>query len=64
MTVKLAVAGAFHTSYMQPAQERLQCVYMHALVILNVAIVASCPCALLAVHHVCATNRLLAVAGQ
>jgi len=24
MTVKLAVAGAFHTSYMQPAQEELQ----------------------------------------
>ena len=24
MTVKLAVAGAFHTSYMQPAQEQLQ----------------------------------------
>ena len=24
MTVRLAVAGAFHTSYMQPAQEQLQ----------------------------------------
>ena len=24
MTVKLAVAGAFHTAYMQPAQEELQ----------------------------------------
>ena len=24
MTVKLAVAGAFHTSYMQPAQEELE----------------------------------------
>ena len=34
MTVKLAVAGAFHTSYMQPAQEQLQYVLLslpHAL---------------------------------
>ena len=25
MTVRLAVAGAFHTSYMKPAEETLRC---------------------------------------
>ena len=32
MTVRLSVAGAFHTSYMQPAQEQLQYVLMLTLV--------------------------------
>lgn len=31
MTVKLAVAGAFHTSYMQPAQEELEYAPTHIM---------------------------------
>lgn len=28
MTVRLAVAGAFHTAYMQPAEEKLRCLQL------------------------------------